>query len=141
MVGFAIFGGAVFDWALLGRDNRYLYGVLGIILALYGVRTVDRNGDWYNDVTLFLAAVEDGNRSAKVYYNLGVGYRKQQKYDEAIDTFQKVVDLKPRFARGWDALYKAYAHKSAVTEGEEAREAAKKAEEALNMATALQGGE
>ena len=74
-------------------------------------------------------------------YQLGSIYDRSKKYDEAIDTFKKVVDLKPKFLRGWDALYKAYAHKSAVTEGTEAREAAKNAEEALNMYNAISGGQ
>ena len=60
-------------------------------------------------------------------------------FDKAINAFQKVVDLKPQWPQGWDALYKAYAHKSAATEGPEAAEAAKKAEEALSMYNTLTG--
>lgn len=90
---------------------------------------------------LFVKAVENNPDDHQALYQLGSIYDKSKQFDKAIEAFQKVVDMKPKFARGWDALYKAYAHKSAVTEGEEAREAAKKAEEALNMATALQGGE
>ena len=90
---------------------------------------------------LFTKSLENNPDDHQALYQLGSIYDKSKKYDEAISTFQKVVDLKPQFARGWDALYKAYAHKSAATEGEEAREAAKKAEEALNMANALGGGE
>jgi tetratricopeptide (TPR) repeat protein len=88
---------------------------------------------------LFVKSLETNPDDDQALYQLGTIYDKSKKYDEAIDAFEKVVDLKPKFARGWDALYKAYAHKSAATEGEEAREAAKKAEEALNMATALGG--
>ena len=89
---------------------------------------------------LFVRSLEANPDDHQALYQLGSIYDQSKKFDEAIDVFLKVVDLKPKFARGWDALYKAYAHKSAVTEGAEAREAAKKAEEALNMATAL-GGE
>jgi tetratricopeptide (TPR) repeat protein len=89
---------------------------------------------------LFVRSLEANPDDHQALYQLGSIYDQSKKFDEAIDAFLKVVDLKPKFARGWDALYKAYAHKSAVTEGAEAREAAKKAEEALNRATAL-GGE
>ncbi|MEE2753416.1 MAG: tetratricopeptide repeat protein [Candidatus Latescibacterota bacterium] len=90
---------------------------------------------------LFAKTLETNPDDFQALYQLGSIYDSSKKFDEAIDAFKKVVDLKPRFSRGWDALYKAYAHKSAVNEGEVAREAAKKAEEALNMATSLGGGQ
>jgi len=86
---------------------------------------------------LFTKSLATNPDDYQVLYQLGSIYDKSKKYDQAIESFQKVVDLKPKYANGWDALYKAYAHKSAASEGEEARDAAKKAEEALNMATAL----
>ena len=86
---------------------------------------------------LFVKALESDADDHQTLYQWGSIYDSSKKFDEAIETFTKVVDLKPRFARGWDALYKAHAHKSAVSEGEEARYHAKKAEEALNMATSL----
>ena len=98
-------------------------------------------GSLENAEGLFTKSLETNPDDHQVWYQLGSIYDKSKKYDEAIKSFEKVIDLKPRFIRGWDALYKAYAHKSAATEGEEAREAARKAEEALNMMTSLQGGE
>ena len=90
---------------------------------------------------LFLKSLETKPDDHEVLYQLGTIYNKSKKYHEAVETFQKVVDLKPKFLRGWDALFKAYANLSAVSEGPKAREAAKKADEALNMYNAIKGGE
>lgn len=90
---------------------------------------------------LFQKSLAENPDDHQVLYQLGSIYDKSKKYDEAIESFEKVVDLKPRFVQGWDALYKAYAHKSAASEGEVARNAAKKAEEALMMMESLKGGE
>lgn len=90
---------------------------------------------------LFIKSLEASPDDHEVLYQLGTIYDKSKKYDEAVETFQKVVDLKPQFINGWDALYKAYAHMSAASEGAKAREAAKKAEEALNMYNAIKGGQ
>ncbi len=109
--------------------------IFNLANAYLGQGSLDKAAD------LFAKSLETNPDDHQALYQLGSIYDKSKKFDEAIDTFLKVVDLKPKFARGWDALYKAYAHKSAVTEGEVARNAAKKAEEALNMATALSGSE
>ena len=88
---------------------------------------------------LFIKSVENDPNDHQALYQLGSIYDKTGKFDEAIAAFEKVTSIKPQWLEGWDALYKAYAHKSNATEGEAAREAAKKAEEALNVYTALSG--
>lgn len=112
MIGFALFVGAGANHLVsFVAKKRYVYAGLVVLLALYSVRTIERNGDWQNDVTLFLAAVRDGNRSAKVYYNLGVGYRRQMRYDEAIAAFERVVENKADDPDNWKNLGIVYAEK------------------------------
>jgi tetratricopeptide (TPR) repeat protein len=112
MVGFVIFVGAILSWLVsLAQERRYVYAGVAIVLGLCGVQTIIRSSDWRNDVTLFLAAVHDGNRSAKVYYNLGVGYRKQKRFDKAIEAFERVVEQKPDEPDSWKYLGIVYAEK------------------------------
>lgn len=88
---------------------------------------------------LFVKSVENDPNDHQALYQLGIIYDKTGKFDEAISAFVRVTSVKPEWPEGWDALYKAYAHKSAATEGDPAREAAKKAKEALDVYTALTG--
>jgi superkiller protein 3 len=86
---------------------------------------------------LFHKSIEVDPNDFQAHYQLGSIYDKGKEYDKAIGSFEKVTELKPQWSQGWGALYKAYAHKSAVSEGEAAQAAAKKAEEAMMMEQTL----
>lgn len=124
MVGVALFVGAIASRLYVGEERRYVVMGLVVLLGVLGVRTGVRNADWKNDVTLFLAAIHDGNRSAKVYYNLGVGYRKLGAYQEAVQAFEKLAEAKPADANSWKYLGIVYAEQQRI---EDAAEAYKKA--------------
>jgi cytochrome c-type biogenesis protein CcmH/NrfG len=109
MVGFAIFCGAIADRLTVGDKRHIVFIALVLLFGFYGLRTGLRNRDWQNDVTLFEKAVRDNNLSAKVYYNLGVGYRKQGRFSEAVTAFERVADLKPEDANSWKYLGIVYA--------------------------------
>jgi tetratricopeptide (TPR) repeat protein len=104
----------------VGEKRRYVTLGLVVLLGILGVRTMVRNADWQNDVTLFLAAIHDGNRSAKVYYNLGVGYRKQGQYGEALKAFEQLAALKADDAGSWKYLGIVYAEQNRYVESAEA---------------------
>ncbi|MFT5369250.1 MAG: hypothetical protein ACI8V2_004225 [Candidatus Latescibacterota bacterium] len=120
MVGMALFVGAVASRFYVGEHRPYLVVGLVVLLGALGVRTGVRNADWKNDVTLFLAAIDDGNRSAKVYYNLGVGYRKQGQYQEALKAFEQLAELKADDAGSWNYLGIVYAEQERYAEAAEA---------------------
>ncbi|MBT4136798.1 MAG: tetratricopeptide repeat protein [Candidatus Latescibacteria bacterium] len=124
MVGVALFGGVVASRLSVGEKRGYVIMGLGVILLVLGVRTGVRNADWKNDVTLFMAAIHDGNRSAKVYYNLGVGYRKQGLYQESVKAFEKLADLKADDADSWRYLGIVYAEQKLYAKAAEAYEKA-----------------
>ncbi len=43
-------------------------------------------------------------RSAQAYFNLGVEYDKQNRYEEAIEAYKKAIGLNPRYPRAYGAL-------------------------------------
>ncbi len=116
MVGVALFVGSVVSRFMVGEERKYVTIVLVVLLGGLGGRTVMRNADWQNDVTLFLSAIHDGNRSAKVYYNLGVGYRKQGQYGEALKAFEQLAELKADDASSWKYLGIVYAEQNRYVE-------------------------
>ena len=118
MVGVALFVGAVASRFYVDEKRRYVIVGLVVLMGLLGGRTVVRNMDWQNDVTLFLAAIDDGNRSAKVYYNLGVGYRKQGQFGEAVKAFEQLAELKANDAESWKYLGIVYAEQKRYEEAE-----------------------
>ena len=90
---------------------------------------------------LFKKSLEANPDDEQAWYQIGLFALKKDSFDEAISAFTKYTELKPAEARGWKALYQAWAKKSNMLEGDEASKAAKKAEEAYTMAESLEGGE
>ena len=109
MVGVALFVGSIASRRAFGAKPRALALAGVLLLGTMGVRTAARNADWHDDVTLFSAAIHDGNRSAKVYYNLGVGYRKQGRHPEALEAFEQLAQIKADDPDSWKYLGIAYA--------------------------------
>lgn len=125
MVGVAILLGAgVTQIASRTENRRYVYLGMALLLSLYSIRTIARNSDWYSDVTLFSAAVKDGNQSAKVYYNLGVGYRKQNQVEDATLAFERVAEYKPNDPDSWRYLGIIYSEQGRITDAIRAYETA-----------------
>ena len=72
----------------------YLYALLIFIVCLLSIRTMVRNADWVNAITLFTNArrVQD---NYDVEYYLGGEYIEQKQYDEALKHYYKSVELFP----------------------------------------------
>ena len=123
MAGFALFACAgASQWSVKYRGLAWV--VLVVILALYSVRTGVRNAEWRDDLTLFLAAAHDGNQSAKVYYNLGVAYRKQGDFDKAIAAFEDLAERLPDDPDSWGYLGFVYRERGDMDAAIEAYERA-----------------
>jgi tetratricopeptide (TPR) repeat protein len=95
---------------------------------------------------LFLKTTEALPDDDEAWYQLGLIYDRTDQYLKAIESFEKVVELSPSNAQGWLALSRVCARYSGALDeaggdaggGEEAAKWAKRAEEAFNMADALQ---
>jgi len=53
-----------------GEFKKYFY-VIGVFLMLYSVKTISRNSDWKDNITLYTHDVELNPNSAKTHYYLG----------------------------------------------------------------------
>jgi protein O-mannosyl-transferase len=80
--GFCLFVALL--WIQLEQRGRKLaWAVLTILLAALTARTVIRNRDWRDDLSLFSAAVRVVPQNAKMRANLGGVYLQRSKLDEA----------------------------------------------------------
>lgn len=58
-------------YAILLLNKKAVYAVAALILVSYGTLSFARNGDWYNNETLYRTDLRKQSESAKVYYYLG----------------------------------------------------------------------
>ena len=86
----------------------------------------------------FTKVVEANPNDVDAWYQLGLLADKRDSFDRAIEAFTKVTELQASNDRAWGGLFRAYARKSEVSEGEVAAECVKKADEAYKMYEALQ---
>lgn len=95
----------------LGKKQIILNITLAAILFLFGIKTIDRNGEWKNNQTLYAADIEAGGASARINYNYGSTLtqlgntvkdrvKKQTYYRESAIYLQKAIEIYPEY---WDA--------------------------------------
>jgi hypothetical protein len=83
--------------------------LLGVVLVLYGARTVVRNEDWRDALTLFAATVKSSPESAAAHYSYAATLF-QQKNDAAgaLPHLERALEIRPRFLPAHLNLVTAY---------------------------------
>jgi tetratricopeptide (TPR) repeat protein len=71
------------------NSNKNYFYVLGAILMLYSVKTISRNSDWKDNITLYTHDVELNPMSAKTHYYLGNELIKKIAEEES-DSLKKI---------------------------------------------------
>ncbi len=102
------------------NKNTKLFAVVGIVFALYAFKTVTRNVDWKNNLTLLEADVKNSPNSAREQYAYGSATVVERAWDEpspqkrdqllqkGINHLQKAVEIWPEYADAYNMLGKAY---------------------------------
>ena len=94
------------------NNKRYYFLFLSsflIILLLFSLRTIDRNRDWKDGMTLWSKTVQTVPRCARAQNNLGVEYLQNNKYQEALDHLVAASRIKPDYAEAYNNM--GLAHK------------------------------
>jgi tetratricopeptide (TPR) repeat protein len=73
--------------------------LMGIVLALLGLRTLDRTSDWRSIQALFLGDLERSPRSARVQANAAAALIELERKDDAIARLETAIAIEPDFHR------------------------------------------
>jgi tetratricopeptide (TPR) repeat protein len=105
------------------QNNTMLLLPLAIVLFLFSARTIARNADWKNNLTLLAKDSKTSPNSARICYAYGSAIlieqaliekdnnAKQQYLDQAIEQLKKGVSLIPNYNDAWYHLGIAYKEK------------------------------
>lgn len=119
-MGFCMFLAVIITKAMSISHLQYIrkFVVFFLIFILFGysVRTMRRNTDWKDDLTLWSRTVETPFVSPRAFNNLGIAYMEKEQYDEAISQFEKAVQMDPTFEIGYYNLGVAYTGKGQYEE-------------------------
>ncbi len=87
----------------------YLFGFLGVlIIMLLSIRTVRRNADWRNGLTLFNHDIQISKNAFDLENNLGVELFRAGRIEDARIHFKRSIDLAPRWCINWNNLGAVY---------------------------------
>jgi len=95
-VGFSILGGLLFERVLSNSDFRILgAALLAFVLAIYGWRTIERNADWTDPMTLWEATYRDAPNSFRANCNLGIFAFQAGNWKRALELTEACRQLGP----------------------------------------------
>jgi Tfp pilus assembly protein PilF len=92
--GFCLLVAMGWTW-LKERQRMVALGLLAVVVAALAVRTVVRNADWKNDLSIYSAGVRAAPRSAKVHANLGTQYLTHGQLDAARSELETSLQISP----------------------------------------------
>src|SRR6266478_5681590 len=92
--GFCLLIALAWNW-LQARQRKLALLALAVFVAVLGARTVVRNRDWKDNLTLYSAAVRAVPGSAKVHETLGATYVEVGQLDLARKEFQNALNIDP----------------------------------------------
>ncbi len=121
--GFCLFFAVIARW---DRSRASLL-VLGLLLAVFALRTAARNPDWRDDIALNLAFARDFPHTPTPHLNLVFHYKQREDYPSALRHSEAARKLDPRFPGPWKESIRLLIELGRVAE---ARELAGEAEAA-----------
>lgn len=88
---------------LLTWEHYKKVGIAAVALfvVVYGVLTFERNKVWENEITLWTDVIEKSPHKARCYNNRGDDFMEEGKLSEAMDDFNKALEIYPGFAMAY----------------------------------------
>ncbi|KAG1659423.1 Transmembrane and TPR repeat-containing protein [Nymphon striatum] len=85
-----------YGWNLLNNQQwlKKMSWIAAVFLILiHACKTVRRNNDWENEISIFTSGIAVNGRNAKLYNNVGHALEGKEQYEEALEYFQKAVSV------------------------------------------------
>lgn len=118
--------GTVKPLAVLLKEKKVVSSVFLVVLILFSFKTISRNNDWNNNLTLLAKDVKTSPNSARIRYAYGSALliekalkekdpgMKQGYLDKSIAELEKGVSILPNYAEAWNHLGIAYKEKNNI---------------------------
>ena len=107
--GFCLLAGIIFERVLEGNRTRIAaWAFLVLIVVSYSARTIVRNRDWKDQLTLWKRTTETFPECAQAHVNLGTEYNRGKEYEAAVREFTRALEINPRLASPHLGLGNAY---------------------------------
>src|SRR3984893_12050843 len=94
--GFCLLAALGWNW-LRGRQRTVAVAASAAIIAAFGMRTMVRNLDWKDNMSLYSAGVHVSPGSAKMHGNLGGEYQAAVQWDLAASEYETALRINPDY--------------------------------------------
>jgi protein O-mannosyl-transferase len=94
--GFCLLAALGWNW-LRGRQRTVAVAAAAAIIAAFGMRTMVRNLDWKDNMSLYSAGVRVSPGSAKMHGNLGSEYQAAVEWDLAASEYETALRINPDY--------------------------------------------
>jgi len=81
-------------WTSSEKAKRLAAALTALVVIPYAMRTVSRNADWKDQLTLFGVTVSTSPRSAKAHYNYGVALEEAGRPEEALGQYLAALAIR-----------------------------------------------
>ena len=94
--GFCLLAALAWSW-LQGRQRTVAIAALAVVVAAFGMRTMVRNLDWNDNMSLYSTGVRASPGSAKMHGNLGGEYQAAVRWDLAASEYETALRINPDY--------------------------------------------
>jgi tetratricopeptide (TPR) repeat protein len=107
LVGVLVVASPLWEY-LLARQRTGAIALISVLVLLFAVRTVIRNRDWKDGMTLWASVLKNAPQCARAHNNLGTEYLNRKDYRTALSHYQQAVSLRPEHAIFHNNLGRVY---------------------------------
>ena len=107
LVGVLVVASPLWEY-LLARQRTVAIALISVLVLLFSVRTVIRNRDWKDGMTIWTSVLKNAPQCARAHSNLGTEYLNRKDYRTALSHYQQAVSLRPEHAIFHNNLGRVY---------------------------------